>query len=561
MSENENNTIDLFAEKRFIGTISHVGRSSVKVLFSDVQTSTSGQIGDYIVVACDELAIFGQLTDMKVSEEAAAALAEEGDSVGALRAVGVVHLLTTVQLETSKIIPGVARHPRIGSPVYIAHPTLVKMVAETRRSKAGEDSPVALSVASLIDVDNTPISFTPEMLFGRHCTILGTTGSGKSWSIARLVEETARHRCKVVLFDATGEFHRLSDGVRHLYLGNDPEPREDSTEVVLPYYHLTERDMFAIFKPKGQSQAPKLRAAIKSLKLAMLAPGLALDGTVPKVHKEKAQFEAQYKKFYSKVESPEAHFDVRKLARQIENECVNPNRSALEPNFWGDYNGTDLAFCTPLITRIHDILQSTELSCIFNFEEKPSLIHELEKFLDSDTDRVLRVNLKYLSFAHNAREIVANACGRHVLQLGRNGKFQDRPLLVIVDEAHHFLNREAEATDDGFSLDSFGMIAKEGRKYSLNICLATQRPRDIPESVLSQMGTMLVHRLINDRDRSVVERASSEIDRSSLGTLPTLAPGEAVLMGIDFPVPLSVRINAPKCQPDSKGPDFQQFWK
>ena len=110
------------------------------------------------------------------------------------------------------------------------------------------------------------------------------------------------------------------------------------------------------------------------------------------------------------------------------------------------------------------------------------------------------------------------------------------------------------------ALDAFDLIAKEGRKYGLTICIATQRPRDIPEGVLSQMGTLIVHRLINDRDREVVERASGEIDRSAAEFLPTLAPGQAVIIGVDFPIPLTVQMTAPSAPPDSRGPDFQRYW-
>ncbi len=74
------------------------------------------------------------------------------------------------------------------------------------------------------------------------------------------------------------------------------------------------------------------------------------------------------------------------------------------------------------------------------------------------------------------------------------------------------------------------------------------------------MGTLVVHRLINDRDRQVVERASGEIDRSAAEFLPALGPGEAVIIGVDIPVPLSVQINQPDHKPDSKGPDFQKHW-
>jgi len=104
------------------------------------------------------------------------------------------------------------------------------------------------------------------------------------------------------------------------------------------------------------------------------------------------------------------------------------------------------------------------------------------------------------------------------------------------------------------------LIAKEGRKFGLNICLATQRPRDITEGVLSQVGTMIVHRLTNDRDREVVERACGEIDRAASAFLPNLKPGEAAIIGNDFPIPLTIQINEPTTPPQSSGPDFQKSW-
>jgi DNA helicase HerA-like ATPase len=109
-------------------------------------------------------------------------------------------------------------------------------------------------------------------------------------------------------------------------------------------------------------------------------------------------------------------------------------------------------------------------------------------------------------------------------------------------------------------LDAFEIIAKEGRKYGLNLCLATQRPRDIPEGVISQMGTLLVHRLTNDKDREMVERACGEIDRSASSFLPNLQPGEVALLGVDFPIPMTIQISMPTTKPLSDGANFQKHW-
>jgi DNA helicase HerA-like ATPase len=75
------------------------------------------------------------------------------------------------------------------------------------------------------------------------------------------------------------------------------------------------------------------------------------------------------------------------------------------------------------------------------------------------------------------------------------------------------------------------------------------------------MGTMLIHRLINDQDRSVVERACGEMDSTSLQAIPSLTPGEAVLLGVEFSTPLIVKVERPQCEPSSHGPNYQKHWR
>jgi hypothetical protein len=75
------------------------------------------------------------------------------------------------------------------------------------------------------------------------------------------------------------------------------------------------------------------------------------------------------------------------------------------------------------------------------------------------------------------------------------------------------------------------------------------------------MGTLVVHRLTNERDREVVERACGEIDRSASSFLPSLKPGEAAIIGADFPIPLTIQIFPPEVQPKSDGPNYQMHWQ
>jgi len=200
------------------------------------------------------------------------------------------------------------------------------------------------------------------------------------------------------------------------------------------------------------------------------------------------------------------------------------------------------------------------LACIFRPGTKKSLLTAIEEWLTDPATRVLRVSMRNISFAFDARSIVANTIGKHLLKMAREGGFNSMPVVVILDEAHNFINRSIGEEGARQSLDAYENIAREGRKFNLTVALATQRPRDLPESVLSQMGTMIVHRLTNNSDREIVEKASGDIDRAAASFLPSLSPGEAVLIGTDFAFPLAIRMLPPSYPPDSKGPDYQSHW-
>ena len=181
---------------------------------------------------------------------------------------------------------------------------------------------------------------------------------------------------------------------------------------------------------------------------------------------------------------------------------------------------------------------------------------EINKHLDGNKS-ILRLDFSSVSFDYQVREILVNAIGKYLLQKARAGAFKKAPVLVFVDEAHQFLNKNIrDEYFDAKPLDAFEQISKEARKYGLFICIATQMPRDIPLGTLSQMGTFIVHRLINEQDKKAVESAASAANRNILSFLPILGEGEAVIVGVDYPMPLTVKIKEPTRKPDSNTPKF-----
>ena len=423
------------------------------------------------------------------------------------------------------------------------------------------DDNITLQMGSVDVALESKVAIKPEKLFGRHLAILGSTGGGKSWTTARIIEECLKFDSKLILFDATSEYRKFeSDTIKHLHLSEPINKADESTECSLPPTSFQESDFIALFEPAGKVQGPKFREAIKSLRLAKLCSDKFPDGFVMKVNQDKETYnQAIYESNnLSQMDNPSTPFDVNLLARQIEQECVWPD-GYKDTSKWGKEDG-NFSHCLSLVARINGILSSPALCCVFKDKGLSSLISMIEEFIKDDNQKLLRLDLSGISFEYKAREIISNVIGRHFLNQARNNSFVKSPLLIFLDEAHNFIGKQIGGEDTVAKLDSFELIAKEGRKFGLNICLATQRPRDITEGVLSQVGTMIVHRLTNDRDREIVEKACGEIDKAASSFLPNLKPGEAVIIGNDFPIPLTIQINEPTIPPESSGPNYQKSW-
>jgi len=233
---------------------------------------------------------------------------------------------------------------------------------------------------------------------------------------------------------------------------------------------------------------------------------------------------------------------------------------------WGDRNENDVSNCISLISRINNVMSTSEYNKIFGFRkdtipDAKDLREGIQEFLKGENS-VLRLNFSKVSFDYQVREILVNAIGNYLLNEARKGLYKDNPIIIFMDEAHQFLNKSI--ADEYFSakpLDAFEQISKEARKYGLFLCIATQMPRDIPLGTLSQMGTFVVHRLINEQDKKAVENAASAANRNSLSFLPSFGEGEALLVGVDFPMPLTIKVNAPQKVPDSQTPKLKQKGK
>lgn len=526
-----------------------------------------GEVGEFVLIEGQRSILLGRIIEVRLPEGERQTISRDYVSSSELDAIGHIQLLGSVSMTDFHFTPGVDTYPRLGDRVYAAPHQLIALVPSLMTKKEDGDAPVQLELGAVGNAIESKVSITPEKLFGRHCAILGATGGGKSWTTARIIEESIKHKSKIILLDATGEYREFSGtNVMHCHLGEPLYKAETSIACSIPPTSFEESDFLAIFQPSGKVQGPKLREAIRSLRLAKLCPTLAEEGLIIKANRSKTTINQKIseKDISKKIDDPNQEFDVTLLARQICEECVYPDafigKNIKDYQKWGGQDDGSYTYCLTLINRINSIISSAAYKCVFPETTYEAISSIIKRFIIEDKN-LLCICLSGIQHEYNAREIIVNAIGRHLLAIARKGDLIANPAVVVVDEAHNFLGRQIGSEDMLSRLDSFELIAKEGRKFGLNICLATQRPRDITESVLSQMGTLIVHRLTNDRDREIVERACGELDLSASSFLPNLQPGEAAIIGVDFPFPLAIQITKPTYRPRSDGPNYQKHWR
>lgn len=572
-----------FDHNKFVGYVCEVTPQYVRLqipsakllhtFYFNGEIFSGGSVGSFVVIEGQEYGFLGRVFELNLpqgerTEITNRSINEEDTQFHPIAKVELLALFDIYKPES--IIKTVSRYPSVGSKVFSCSDEQIGAYISAFGIKT-DDKDVPFAPLGKLTSNNALCNISLNSLFGRHCAVLGTTGGGKSWTVAKLIELASDYtENKCILIDATGEYNNINENIQNIELGTG--------EYIFDYKNLSIDELYYLLHPSSKTQVPKLMEAIRSLKMSKLdnntelslyykqdSQGNPIKGNIYKAKKTKRAFEVFYYNHIVQIEDKSCNFDFNLLAAQITNEC-NWDSDRNNPSMWGDRNETDVSNCISLISRINNVMSTSEYNKIFGFRkdtipDAKDLREGIQEFLNGENS-VLRLNFSKVSFDYQVREILVNAIGNYLLNEARKGLYKDNPIIIFMDEAHQFLNKSI--ADEYFSakpLDAFEQISKEARKYGLFLCIATQMPRDIPLGTLSQMGTFVVHRLINEQDKKAVENAASAANRNSLSFLPSFGEGEALLVGVDFPMPLTIKVNAPQKVPDSQTPKLKQKGK
>lgn len=583
-----------FNHSHFIGYINQVTPQYVNVHFPSsilMKTYThyaeelkGGLVGNYVVIEGDSYGFLGKILELNLPEKERLELSEKSFNTKEFHPTGKVEILLSFEIyNPSNVDKGLNSLPMIGAKVFNCSSEFIQGYFKNFGVKVENFSTTPLINLGYLTYDkSTVVELSQQALFGRHCAIVGTTGGGKSYTVSKLLESLIENQSKSIIIDPTGEYSNFDN-----IAGKTSSPVILSKDAFFHYSNLTISDLFVLLRPSGQVQAPKLMEAIKSLKILRileknidddfitkiddctysikisesLRENICVDNkTILKANQIMRPFNRVYSNFINEIEGIDSNFDIKSLSFQLVKECIN-DVDFNDKNKWGSVNQNHLTNCISLILRINNLVNNPEFNKIFGFDREKQdpleLIKNIDCFLNNDLN-LLRISFESVGFDFQAREIVANAIGKYLLGIARNGNFKNNPIVLFIDEAHQYLNKKVkdeyfEATE----LGAFDSIAKECRKYGLFLCIATQMPRDIPNGTLSQIGTFITHRLINHQDKEAIANACSSANRDTLSFLPVLGSGEAIVMGVDFPMPVMLKVEMGDIKPNSDTPIFK----
>ncbi len=449
--------------------------------------------------------------------------------------------------------------PEIDSPCFsIEGKLLTEFMKAISYQTGSQDQSLSLGVYTM---DDDAIAYLDaNRFFQRHAVIVGSTGSGKSWTTARLLEQVSElSNSNAILFDIHGEYKTIKgDGIKHLGIAgpNDVIKGKGLKDGVLyfPYWLLGYEDMTCMLVDRSDQNAPN--------------QSMVLSRTVTQSKKtflEKNNETDILTNFT--IDSPVPYLleDVLVELNRLDKEMVPGARAGVDKQ--GDFHGKLSRF----IARLENKKSDRRLSFMMSPPKDVNTMNWLNDLGNSllagrDNQPEKKGGVKIIDFSEVPSDILPLVVGRiasFIFSVQQwTQKINRHPVALICDEAHLYIPERVGVSGlADSSLRYFERIAKEGRKYGVGLVVISQRPSEVNKTVLSQCNNFVALRLSNAEDQNVIKRLLPDNLGGFADLLPILDTGEALVVGDSSLLPSRIRISEPKNRPDSGTIDFWDEWK
>lgn len=570
----------------YLGTVEDVQGATVRVVLDARALSglafiqghgyRIGQIGSFVRIPLGFTDLYGIVSQVGASAvpEKLAGSQPYGNRWMTVQLVGE-------GLSRGEFRRGLSQYPTVSDTVHLlTEQDLAKIYGR-------RDTPNFVKVGHLASAESIPALVDVDKLVTRHSAVVGSTGAGKSTTVAGLLAALSDpahfSSARILVLDIHGEYRRALEDRANVFCVN-PNPRRGEKPLFVPYWAMTFEELVpAAFGTVGEGDRNIFLDKITALKLTGLetqpragvkAESLTVDTPVPfSIHR--LWLELHKLAFGTHHGSRDAQND-ESYAYELDGEQkpVQPGDASkvIPPKFLPSKTGSRDEQITqsaaPISRRCSENLAARLRDPRFDFLFRPgkwtpdpttgAVEQDLDKLLEDWLGSEKPISILDLSGIPSS--ILTNLVGvllrviYDALFWGRNlpEGGRERPLLIVLEEAHAYLSQG----DDGPAARAVKRIVKEGRKYGIGAMVVSQRPAEIDTTILSQCGTIFAMRLANATDRSHVKGAASDHLEGLFDMLPILRTGEAIIVGEAVRVPVRTLIDPPAKdrRPDSTDP-------
>ena len=432
----------------------------------------------------------------------------------------------------------------------------MKVIARVDDEHNADPQRLKLGVYTLDESANAFLN--GNKFFQRHAIIVGSTGSGKSWTTATVLEQVAKlPNANAIIFDIHGEYTPLRAENIQRYRIAGPADLDKQLDlhkngvIFLPYWMLEYEAMVSMFVDRTDQNAPNQtmlmsRAVVAAKKKYLLNQGetdvlnnFTIDSPVP--------------------------FDIDDVVAKLQKyniEMVEGTR--------GPKQGPYFDKLSRLIARLENKLTDRRLGFLFKGGDETMNYDYLGKLSlaligGSQDQSEGKGGVKIVDFSEVPSDIlplIVSLVGRLAFSIQQWSSIDKRhPIALFCDEAHLYIpERSRGNSGNEISISTFERIAKEGRKYGVGLVVISQRPSEVNRTVLSQCNNLISMRLTNAEDQGVVRRLLPDSLGGFSDVLPILDIGEALVVGDASLLPCRIRVDKPQTKPSSGTVNFWSEW-
>lgn len=550
------NIILNYQKEESIGSVNSVDTGLAIAVIKDDDVLSQLQVNQLLAVQSPKSGRFIIAMIIKIYRKASAIDlddVEEDVNVAAFNQVKLVFVgefIDKVGTKENVFRRNVSAVPSIDAPCYKIEKKRLSDLMQTISSElAATVNPLQVGKYTM---DESSIAYLDaDKLFQRHAAVVGSTGSGKSFCVARIVEQMAELKhASGILFDIHGEYSTDSfrkKGIKQYKIATPSDltatDKLNKGILMVPYWLLNYEEMQALLLDRSDQNAPNQ---------AMLLSREVLNA------KEKTVAGTAYEKIIT-VDSPVA-YDMKPLLKKLEEfdeQMVPGAKAGTEKQ--GPYYGKLTRFNQRLANKLSD----KRMGFMFSLSAEELKQEWLELFCKVLMDGEQGVKVVDMSeVPSDVLPLIIGLLARIIFSVQQwSVKEHRHPIALLCDEAHLYVQQSVamDAVAE-LGLKSFERIAKEGRKYGVGLVIISQRPSEVNRTVLSQCNNFISLRLTNVDDQNVIKRLLPDNLGNIADNLSLLDIAEAIIVGDSTLLPSRVKIDEPTIKPSSQTVPFWSIW-